>query len=315
MTVIVGAGAAGLSLALMIDGAAIYECADKPGGLCRSVKVDGFTFDTGPHILGGIEHAVRWVVESSGLRFVEGHTNNVGYHDGTYVHHPFEDATVGRAYMAKMWKHDPGSFDPRLLDAQPGRKPGGVSTYLYPASGGYQAITDAWAARLEGRIEYGTDGLTRHADISTAPVPFAAYNTLATVTLGYEGKAPATLTAVYLPEDWTPFHRLSFPGRFSPANVPDGCYAIQGECSYRPGEGPTGDPVDRLRDTVERLGLADGDPIMSHVALVPNAYPVPLPTPDSHGPIRHGRTGAHRYWNLDGVVDASMRLAAYLAAA
>jgi UDP-galactopyranose mutase len=42
---------------------------------------------------------------------------------------------------------------------------------------------------------------------------------------------------VYLPEDATVFHRLSFPGNFSPWMVPEGCSAIQAEISespYRP---------------------------------------------------------------------------------
>jgi protoporphyrinogen oxidase len=51
--VIVGAGVTGLTLAMLLAerGApsVVIECGDRPGGLARSFRYDGYTFDIGPH--------------------------------------------------------------------------------------------------------------------------------------------------------------------------------------------------------------------------------------------------------------------------
>jgi protoporphyrinogen oxidase len=49
---ILGAGASGLSLALLADAdLAVIEKDDRPGGHAASVSVDGWVFDQGPHIM------------------------------------------------------------------------------------------------------------------------------------------------------------------------------------------------------------------------------------------------------------------------
>jgi len=299
VTTIVGAGAAGLSLAVLVGGT-IYERDDTPGGLCRSTQVGGFTFDRGPHILGGIPEAVDWIVESTGLEFVEGRTRNVGYHAGEWVSHPFTDEQVGQAYMAKMWKRAPGELSAAGLGAQRGRKPGGVASFLYPKRGGYQAITDAWASRVH--VEYGTEIHERDpALVWTAPVRGAPYNTLGVATVGLIGASPP-LTAIYLPGDWTPFHRLSFPSNFAASNAPSGCFTVQGEVSY-PCPPPAVDLVSALIDTVGVLLGKRGPVVMWYQEIVPDAYPVPTNQAVNRG---HGRTGGHRYLNLDGVVAESL---------
>lgn len=305
---IAGAGAAGLSLGLMVPGAEVFEKDDTPGGLCRSTTIDGFTFDIGPHILGGIPDAVQWVVESTGIEFVEGVTRNVGWLDGQYVAHPFEDEAVGQRYMAKMWKMDPAELAPSGLGAQQGRKPGGVKSFLYPAHGGYQAITDAWAAQLGDRLHLGT--ALEEADVWTGPVQGGRYNTLVTVTAGFEGEAPP-YTAVYLPDDNTPFHRLSFPSTFAPGMAPEGYWSVQGETSYKV-DGSPGyiwtDIFDWLLCILEDIGLTHRPPVLSHVKRTFHAYPVPVAQPAT--PNGHGRTGSLRYLNVDGVVAQSMERAA-----
>jgi protoporphyrinogen oxidase len=51
-TAIVGAGASGLSVALMLDGdVTIFESGPKAAGFCAATVRDGFTFDRGPHIM------------------------------------------------------------------------------------------------------------------------------------------------------------------------------------------------------------------------------------------------------------------------
>lgn len=315
-TAIVGAGAAGLSLALMLDGdVTVFEKEATPGGLCRSTTVDGFTFDQGPHILGGIPEAVEWIKESTGIEFVEGETRNVGWLDGEFVEHPFVDPIVGRRYMAKMWKSDPSELAPLGLSAQRDRRPGGVKRFLYPKRGGYQAITDAWAAKVQPRLNVQLNSPEKCYGrvVWTNPRQGMPYNALATVTFGYRG-TPPPFTAIYLPEDWTPFHRLSFPSAFSPNNAPDGCYSIQGEVSYRLGSRPEW-LLSWMEKTVHELGLVDGPLVMEDSSLIPYAYPVPerqLARPTRPTVSYHGRTGGHRYLNVDGVVAASMRLAGEL---
>lgn len=314
---IIGAGAAGMSLALMLEQpVTIYERERTAGGLCRSTVRDGFTFDQGPHILGGIPDAVDWIVESTGLAFVPGVTRNRGFAGGSWCDHPFVNPDDGDQYMAKMWKTDPAMLSPARLGAQAGRKPGGVASFLYPIAGGYQAITDAWARKLEQQIVYGCEiAGWQGGAVVTAPARGLPYNMLGLVTIGFLGAGP-DLTAVYLPEAWTPFHRLSFPSAFAPSNAPPGCWSVQGEASFRTDAAHIGDPVEVLLATLERIGLGYGEQVMTSVQVIPNAYPVPTAGDDLHaddpGVIRHGRTGAHRYINLDGVVAASHQLAAVL---
>ena len=322
MMAIVGAGAAGLSLGMMLkergyDDFTIMEKSEAPGGLCRSTTIDGFTWDVGPHILGGIPEAVQWVKDSTGIEFVQGSTCNIGFDSGHYLHHPFRDEAVGKRYMRKMWKADPDELSFPALNAQPNRKPGGVSTFDYPKHGGYQSIIDSWVTQLDDKIAYNVDvaddcGYERV--VWTAPQKVMRYNSLITVTLGYEGTAPP-YTAIYLPGT-TPFHRLSFPAAFSASNAPEGHFSVQGEISVDHED--TANMLSSvtylpamLEKLVEQM-MSKAIPVMSHTQVHHNAYPVPIEAQErSHAPnfYPHGRTGAHVYKNLDGVVADSMALA------
>lgn len=146
----------------------------------------------------------------------------------------------------------------------------------------------------------------------TAAHPGRHYNTLVTVTLGYEGAGPG-LTAIYIPGTETPFHRLSFPAAFSPENAPVGCFSVQGEVVASQ---PAADILDALCEVVSAVGISQRDFIFADWRVSPYAYPVPLHQdawhPDAPRLWRHGRTGSHRYLNVDGVVAASMALAKQL---
>ena len=56
-TVIMGAGLSGITTAYFIqqksidEEIVILEKEERPGGLCRSIKKDGYIYDIGPHIL------------------------------------------------------------------------------------------------------------------------------------------------------------------------------------------------------------------------------------------------------------------------
>ena len=334
-TAIVGAGAAGLSLALMLDGYVRVFESGQVGGLCRSHRrEDGFTYDTGPHVLGGIPEAVDWIVKSTGIDFVEGETKNVGW-TREIVSHPFVDEAVGERYVEKMWKSPVVLLNKVGLSAQRGRTPGGVQKYRYPSFGGYQAIADAWAEQLEERIEQrrisagvGLYELSRDFDriVWTAPIKGLRYNALTLITAGFEGESP-NLTAVYCPNKETPFHRISFPSAFSPDNAPDGCWSAQGELSSEGERIFCDHHVDQLITLLNDILGRELTPLWTATDYVFNAYPVPLTSQTltaeqltgfdhSRVPIYcHGRTGSHSYLNIDGVVAQSMALAERLNAA
>ena len=66
--VILGAGLAGLSAAHTLQKAGqaewqVYERNAEPGGLARTVEVDGYRFDYGPHILFTIDDEIRELIQ------------------------------------------------------------------------------------------------------------------------------------------------------------------------------------------------------------------------------------------------------------
>jgi len=322
---IVGAGVAGLSLGVMLKDhhdITIFEQSNEPGGLCKSTRRGAWTWDTGPHILGGIPEAVEWIKSSTGVEFVEGTTNSRTYLGGPgYRPHPMESTSDVEKYMTKMWKVEPSTLNFEGLNAQKGRKPGGVSKFLYPKRGGYQSITDAWVKQLEGHIELNTTATTdvaNHFDkvIWTGPQYDQPYNTLITVTACCWGYPPF-LTALYLPYNDTPFHRLSFPAALSAFNAPSEGFIVQGEITLNPNSQVEVEGLeDELKKLIERLpGMYISNPYERiETQVFPYAYPVPVGGNEVDvSPIHlHGRTGTHSYLNTDGVVAQSMKLAGSL---
>jgi phytoene dehydrogenase-like protein len=66
--VILGGGLAGLSAAYTLQNAGqrewqIYERNATPGGLARTMEVDGYRFDYGPHILFTIDDEIRELIQ------------------------------------------------------------------------------------------------------------------------------------------------------------------------------------------------------------------------------------------------------------
>jgi hypothetical protein len=306
MVTIVGAGAAGLSLAMMVDDPWVIEATDTPGGLCRSVRFEGWTYDTGPHILGGDPAAVAWIRESTGIRFVSGRTNNAAWIDGEWQAHPFARPSDAERYSRKLWKGPAMPLDP------PTRRPGGVAEFLYPQRGGYQAITDAWYERLRDRVMLGSRvNEAVPGGVWAAPV-VGRYNTLALATMAFTGARPR-FTAVYLPGAETPWHRLSFPCSFSPENAPKGTFLVQAEMTVPGLVAFDLPPLEELGQLLRDLGLSTTDALWIDCRVVPFAYPCPGMGGWREAGVRyHGRSAGRRYLNLDGVVAASMALAGRL---
>lgn len=142
--------------------------------------------------------------------------------------------------------------------------------YHYPLRGGYQAISEAWAAQVRPRygfevksIALADDGGVVVSDgsekrrydriVSTMPlerlvaavefeipdrvraaVEALTVNPMIVVSLGILREESDELTAVYFPKADFKVNRISFPSTFSPHNAPPGHQSIQAEITCRP---------------------------------------------------------------------------------
>lgn len=159
----------------------------------------------------------------------------------------------------------------------PEKKLGLNQEFWYPSEGGIQALPRAFlryipperlllnatvvtvdSVRREVSLADGRR-VTYDRLISTIPLPVLVrllaeavpleirqcarglkYNAVHTVNIGLDGTGlggKQNMHRVYFPDEETIFHRMSFPGNFSPWMVPRGCTSIQVEISesvYRP---------------------------------------------------------------------------------
>jgi protoporphyrinogen oxidase len=118
---ILGGGLSGLTLASRLPDSEVLEGEDRPGGLCRSLRADGFTFDPhGSHILFSRKpEAMRMYEELLGDNVCRRTRNTKILYRGRYVKYPFENGlselpvednlacVLGfvNAYMARMSGH------------------------------------------------------------------------------------------------------------------------------------------------------------------------------------------------------------------
>lgn len=98
MIIIVGAGLAGLSTAYHLSGLPyrVYEREEEVGGLCRSYRKDGFTFDYTGHLLHFRQAGVKALVERLLAGKLQKHTRrSFIYSHRTYTEYPFQVNTFG----------------------------------------------------------------------------------------------------------------------------------------------------------------------------------------------------------------------------
>ena len=98
MILIVGAGLAGLSTAYHLSGMPyrVYEREDEVGGLCRSYRKDGFTFDYTGHLLHFRQPEIKALVEQLLAGKLQKHTRkSFIYSHRTYTEYPFQVNTHG----------------------------------------------------------------------------------------------------------------------------------------------------------------------------------------------------------------------------
>ena len=98
MILIVGAGLAGLSTAYHLSGVPyrLYEREQEVGGLCRSYKKDGFTFDYTGHLLHFRQAEIKALVEKLLAGKLQKHARqSYIYSHRTYTEYPFQVNTFG----------------------------------------------------------------------------------------------------------------------------------------------------------------------------------------------------------------------------
>ena len=98
MILIVGAGLAGLSTAYHLSGVPyrLYEREPEVGGLCRSYKKDGFTFDYTGHLLHFRQAEIKALVEKLLAGKLQKHVRqSFIYSHRTYTEYPFQVNTFG----------------------------------------------------------------------------------------------------------------------------------------------------------------------------------------------------------------------------
>ena len=154
------------------------------------------------------------------------------------------------------------------------------------------------------------------------------YQGILCVNLGIDRPGISDLHWVYFYEDVFPFHRLSFPGNFSAANVPPGKSSISIEVAFSPDR-----PLDEERLLAEtlaglrlagilreddRIEVADVKPILPAYVIYDLAHRRNVETIRSwlaeHGIVTAGRFGEWQYLNMDHAMRSGLRAAQELAA-
>jgi protoporphyrinogen oxidase len=133
-TVILGAGITGLAAGIKTGGD-IYEAKDVPGGLCRSVNEDGFTYEEhGGHWMFGADKRVQKFVGK--YCSLKKHTRNAGVYINNHYPYPIQATPFepGKRGTMKRWLSD--TFDKSLC-----------STFLHPFNEKYTAGVYASAAQ------------------------------------------------------------------------------------------------------------------------------------------------------------------------
>ncbi|MFC2173962.1 protoporphyrinogen/coproporphyrinogen oxidase, partial [Acidobacteriota bacterium] len=97
--IVLGAGLSGLSASYHLGGdVPVFERADRPGGLCRSVEKNGYVFDYGPHILFSADpYASQLIKDLLGDDLLIKDREAYIYHDRfkTFTRFPFQAHLYG----------------------------------------------------------------------------------------------------------------------------------------------------------------------------------------------------------------------------
>ncbi len=279
--IVIGAGAAGLAAArrLALDGEArdtlLIEREAAPGGWCRSITAQGFTFDRGGRVMFSNEPEVLDLYEA--LLGDNLHWQTLQ----TTVHGSAQPAPPGA-----------GALDPSAQGMRPGARFG------YPLVGGFQALTDALRAQWHGELALDTrvlqvspearrvrldDGRSLHYDalVSTMPLPqlVAACGdelppplrqaarglraaSLRCVQLGVAREHVSDALWIHCPDGSAVFQRVFVQTNASPHCSPPGTCGLVCEIVHGPGRPLPCDGhalIARVRADCVKLGLLRDD--------------------------------------------------------
>ncbi len=184
--------------------------------------------------------------------------------------------------------------------------------FLYPRTGGIQALTDQMAERCGSlRTGFEIESVRKENDgffvsdsqserkygrlISTIPIPALIesledvpkevvtcskalkFNSLISVLLGLSTEETEPFSWAYFPEEESLFHRLSFPSNYSPEVAPRGHASILAEITCHEGDDTwkleDDSLVEQVVQRLEELDIISGeDVVVSDVARMTPAY-------------------------------------------
>ena len=238
--------------------------------------------------------------------------------------------------------------------------------YQYPKFGGYESLMKSWASKISSdrirtssevkkinklsnqKFELQVNNTVEHFEgriISTIPlrtlcsvyektpprikelVDGLPVNPLITVNLGFEKRDTNQFTAIYIPDEDFLVNRLSFPGVFSPENVPsENHMLIQAEITVKESSeiwlSSDDFLIDHVLEGLIRRGVIERSdkPVFQFVDRIKDAYVVyPTEFESKRFEIQeyfasqdiyiNGRFGSHNYLNVDGILMQSIELA------
>ncbi len=146
---VLGGGVAGLSAAYF-SGAPVYDAAETPGGVARSQRISGYTFDYGIHVLQVEQPAVLDLFSKWGIQFGLRKRHALVYSHRTLTPYPFQINTAGlpirlrwhclRHYFGRDQRATPANYRDWIVQSV-GK--GFAETFLIPYSRKFWTIDPA----------------------------------------------------------------------------------------------------------------------------------------------------------------------------
>ncbi|HEV2690260.1 MAG TPA: hypothetical protein VGV35_17000, partial [Bryobacteraceae bacterium] len=161
-----------------------------------------------------------------------------------------------------------------------------------------------------------------------AAVDSLRYNSLVTVAVGLDAARLPAYSSIYVPDPAIAFHRLSFPGEFSPHNVPAGQSIIEAEITTNPGDGTHEESDEQiLADVI--VGLQSMDLIrpseVCYGRVIRTKYGYVVQDDNYRRHLKHakayfeeigiplcGRVAEFEYINMDACIERAQKLSARL---
>ncbi|PKG33909.1 NAD(P)/FAD-dependent oxidoreductase [Methanoregula sp.] len=196
-TAILGGGLTGLTLARLLhergEEVIVLEAEPAPGGLCRSVKKDGFTFDIGgSHIIFSRDTEVlafmRRMIEGNEQR---NNRNTKIFYKGTFVKYPFENGLYELPMEDRFLCINGFVQNLIAVERGEGEKPGNFREWIYHTFG--PGIAECYMVPYNEKIwKYPTEKMSLHwvdGRIPRPPVEDIIKSAIGIETEGYTHQA------------------------------------------------------------------------------------------------------------------------------